>query len=60
MENINLNNDEMYSDAAEYNEWSVYDELQEYLNHQESWLEAELGSDLAHCLRTESEENQIV
>ena len=39
---------------------SDYNELQEYLNHQESWLEAELGSDLAHCLKTESEENQIV
>lgn len=35
---INLNNDEVYSEAVEYNE------LQEYLNHQESWLEAELGS----------------
>ena len=49
-----MNNDEMYSEATDYNE------LQEYLNHQESWLEAELGSDLAHCLKTESEENQIV
>lgn len=50
----NLNNDEVYNEDSNYNE------LQEYLNHQESWLEAELGSDLAHCLKTESEENQIV
>lgn len=61
-----MNNDEMYSEAneyaarSEYNEWSVYDELQEYLNHQESWLESTLGENLAHCLKTESEENQIV
>ena len=60
MENINLNNDEVYSEAVEYAARSEYNELQEYLNHQESWLEAELGSDLAHCLKTESEENQIV
>ena len=50
---INLNNDEMYNEATEYNE------LQEYLNHQESWLESTLGENLAHCLKTESEENQI-
>lgn len=28
----------------EYNVEGEYNELQEYLNHQESWLEAELGS----------------
>ncbi len=55
----NLNNEE-YNVEGEYNEWSVYDELQEYLNHQESWLESTLGENLAHCLKTESEENQIV
>lgn len=44
----------------EYNVEGEYNELQEYLNHQESWLEAEMGENLAHCLKTESEENQIV
>lgn len=53
----NLNN-EAYEST--HNEDSNYNELQEYLNHQESWLESTLGENLAHCLKTESEENQIV
>jgi len=32
-----------------------YSELQDYLNHQQSWLEQELGEDLAAVLKEELE-----
>lgn len=32
-----------------------YNELQEYLNHQQSWCEAELGEELYHALIEEVE-----
>lgn len=32
----------------------VYNELQDYLNHQQSWLEEHLGEDLAAVLKEET------
>lgn len=32
-----------------------YNELTEYLNHQNSWIEAELGEDLTAVLKEEME-----
>lgn len=36
-----------------------YDELKDYLNHQDSWIEQELGEGLTYAIKAENEENGV-